>query len=169
MSAVVTLLFKYRKLIGVAIGAVAVVYAVWDYGNDRYDAGAAHVQKQWAEAAEATRIAAEAQRLETQAREREARARNNEVVHGYQEQVSRISADRDSIARRLRDNEVRLRALSNAANQPGTADAATQPGSSRSADEALDDYDRACRADAAQLEALIRQVKGQLDSHSDAS
>lgn len=164
----IPLLWRYRKILGAVLVVVAVAYAVIDYGRDKYDEGRAAVQAKWDADSAARNTEIERIIGEQRANDAATKARNEEIIHVYQEQISRIAADRDSLARRLRDNEVRSRALSEAEYQRGVADAAAQSGGPRNVDEALDAYDRACRSDAAQLEALIRQIRGQLDSAKNA-
>jgi hypothetical protein len=163
----ITLLWKYRKPVGVLAAVLIAAGLILGYGRARYNegyaVGASEVQAKW-DADAATRDA-EVIRMarEHAARDAATRARNDEVINGYQKEIARIASDRDSLARRLHDYEVRLRALSEAASQPGAAGAAGESEAPRSVDAALDAYDAACRRDAARLDALIRQVQAQLD------
>lgn len=160
---ILKLVWRYRTALVIALAVIGFACAFYGYGREQRKAGAAEVQAKW-NADKAARNAETDRALRSiAARVAETKARNEEVINGYQKQISNIAADRDSIAGRLRDNEVRLRALSEAANQPRADGSPAQPESPRSVDEALDAYDRACRSDAAQLEALIRQLRGQLD------
>jgi hypothetical protein len=161
-------LWSYRKAVGAGLLVLALSYLVWDYGRDHYSdgyaKGTAEVQARWDAEVQARDLEVARATAEREARDKATRARNEEVIHGYQEQISRIAGDRDSLARRLRDSEARSNTVPTATDQQGTADATAKPESARSVDEALDGYDQACRQDAAQLEALIEQVSEQLDT-----
>lgn len=162
-----TLALRYRKYIAALAVVFVIAGAVVSYGRARYNEGVAHVRAQWsadtkARDAETARVA-----QEYAARTAATVARNDEVLNGYQDEISRIAADRDSVARRLREYKIRERSLSAAADKPGAVGAGAEPKGEAAADGALDAYDSACRRDAAQLDALIRQVRGQLDKPAD--
>ena len=102
------------------------------------------------------------QTAETKRIEAATAARNEAIHHDYQAQLAAIAADNASISRRLSDYRARVRALSQVPSQPGSANPGPQSSSQTEADRLNDEYDRACREDSAQLNALIEGVKPQL-------
>lgn len=162
------LVWKHRKVFAALALFAAIVLALAGYGAQQYKAGAQAVQTKWA-ADTAARDAAVAKQLaELEATARATRARNEAILDAYTSKLDTITADRDSLARRMHDYQVRERALSSAADQRGAVAGAEEPSGPREVDAAFDAYDNACRRDAAQLEALIRQIQRQLDTSATA-
>jgi len=137
----------------------------WWWGHSRYELGIADERASW------ERTIAEANRrneLEAREKEEAARQHNAEVRRARDAEIAFILADRDSLARRLRDaqaNAVRSCPVPEDPGGPGPADPGPEPGGeggASTADAALDAYDTACRLDAAQLNALIEQIRPQL-------
>lgn len=141
-----------------------VAVSFWWHGYTRYQAGLADERARWeATVAEANAAADRKRRDEEEA----TRQFNLEVRNRYEADLARIAADRDGLARRLRNAQVPAACPGPASSTGGStaAPAGPQPEGPRgpdAIDAALDRYDAACRADAAQLNALIEQIKPQL-------
>lgn len=162
----------YWPLIRKALPYLAVGLAVlgaWLYvaglKDDRDDALAevAALQARLAAVEAAGEARAEQARLDSQAWQNVA-TRLYEGQGESLERLAAITADNVSLAGRLRDHENRLRAgsLSDAAGGAGgNAGAPGESGGPRTADAALDAYDKACRRDAERLaywQALWTQI-----------
>lgn len=136
--------------------------------QDGYDDGSKHVQTQFdAYRGKIIRLTAE-RKAENAATLAATEARNEAIAHGYQQALNAIAADRDSLARRLRNSQARSCSpiLPTPENITGAADASTIPPSEAEFDRLYDEYDRQCRADAAQLDALIMELSPQLQQPS---
>jgi hypothetical protein len=138
--------------------------AFWWHGHERYQAGVAAERSGWEAVVAEANAKADQERQELEAA---ARRNNDEVRSRYETDLARIAADRDSLARRLRNAPVPAACPEPAESAGGSAAAGAGPeprGESRTAaiDAALDVYDRSCQADAAQLNALIEQIRPQL-------
>jgi len=71
-----------------------------------------------------------------------------------------VAADRDSLASRLRDAELRARQVSSAAaGAGGNAGPTGEPAATGGIDPALDAYDKACQRDAIRLEWWQRRAE----------
>ncbi len=158
LAAAWAFVWKYRRIVAPVIGALVlgvwITHSVHAYGARQYAAGAAAVQAKY------DAVAAK-QATEVKVKDAANAARNAQVIHGYKAEAARITADRDSLAQRLHDYEVRADAVPASAGGPGAVDASAQPSDARSADAEVDANDRACQLDAAQLNALIDQIKPQ--------
>lgn len=164
-----TLAWKFRYLIGGIALAAVVWWQVTAYGARERKAGEAAgrsaVEVLW-QADTAARDAADAKiAADTAARLEAARVTNQEVLADANSQLIAIAVDRDSLARRMRDYQDRLRSLaaSAATSQLGTDVAAgiarAAEEARRSIEERYDAYDRACRNDAVRFTALQDQIR----------
>lgn len=143
---------------------LALIALGWWLRSSGYDAGQRDANASWTKSIAAANAEADRQAL---AKEEAARQHNIEVRRQYEADIAHILADRDSLARRLRNAQAATGRcpLPEAADRPGAADAGAQPGGESGAaatDAALDAYDQACRLDAAQLTRLIEQLRPQL-------
>lgn len=149
--------FLRRHWRGTALIALVLLatIAVLAYGRSQFTRGKERAEQQIAAAAaeQAARV-----RVTQAATE----ARNEQVYRAFAASVDAINADRAGLSHRLRDYEIRGRPVPAAPGEPGTAATREKPGGPSEADGLLDAYDTACRLDAAQLNALIDQVRAQL-------
>lgn len=149
-----------------SIGLIAAALAVIVFHNWRVMQAADHAYRRGVDETTATYTAAALKASEDfRAREARAAAHNAEVIRGYRDELAAIALDRDAGARRLLDVQAALtrsRAAAETSGLAGAARAAYLAGRARELEEATGRYDAACRRDAAQLEALIGQVKPQL-------
>jgi hypothetical protein len=157
------------KLLGFIVGAVLLLAAVFFGFRAVYDAGdksgAARIQLQW------DQDKADIQRLSDAAianvtKERDAALQANEVAqNGYQAELSAANASAADFARRLRSAEARLAASSGSVPQASggqqSADPSSQAGDVRLTN-ALGAALAECSENAAQLDALIVELKPQL-------
>jgi len=162
MMAVLQLAWTYRKYVAsiLLVIAIYVVYGIWH--SHVFESGRLAERIQWQAAAAKQR---EAYDTAMEARRQEAIAtasHNEKVLHDYNAQLLAIAGDRDSLARRVHAYEARLAsaagAVPEAGSPAGAITAAPQSSGTGGLDEAFDAYDAACRADAAQLEALQRVI-----------
>lgn len=138
--------------------------AFWWHGHERYRAGVAAERSSWEAVVAEANAKADQERQELEAA---ARRHNDEIRRRYEADIARIASDRDSLARRLRNAQVPAACPEPASGAGGSTAAAPgqepgSPGGIAAIDAALDRYDAACRADAAQLNALIEQIRPQL-------
>lgn len=164
MTAFLTAAWALAKRIPWQVWAVLLlVVGIYCYGDNRYAAGVAHERASWTATILATNQRAE---REARAKEAEAKAHNTTVRLQYESDLARILSDRDSLARRLRVAQARPACpVPASADRPAAPDPAPQPsgtGTADAVDAATDSYDSACRLDAAQLAALIEQLRPQL-------
>lgn len=162
MAALIAFLTAYKQYLLPVLGAVALIVGLHVYGEHRYEAGKAEVTAKWkadiAARDKASAVQAEQVRIQTAA----VAANNVKVEHDYQVQIAAIAADRDSLARRLRDyDQVHSSPVPEAAGDPIAAPASAQPAGASPVDAAFDAYDKSCQSDAAQLNALIAELEAQ--------
>ena len=163
MMAVLQLAWAYRKYVAsvLALVVVYVIYGMWHHHV--FDLGVKAEDIVWQARIDKQRAAYD-KAIEQQRVERDAIAAHNaQVVHDYNQQLLSIANDRDSLARRVRDYQARIAALGDALSQAGSAAGPAGAGQVASGesgfDAAFDAYDRACRDDAAKLEALQEAVR----------
>lgn len=132
--------------------------------QDGYDEGAAHVQAQFNEYRGTIQRITQQRETENAIKAAEVKATNEATLHAYQNQLAAIANDRDSLAKRLREHQVRTSGatVSAAISEPGATEPSPQPSGLSEVDRSLDEFKSACLADAAQLDALIGQIKHQL-------
>lgn len=159
------------KFIGAAILLGLVWWAVHAYNDGLREQGRSEIQVKFdAYRTEVDRLATE---RETANRLKDAQviATNEAALNDYQSKLADIIADRDSLAKRLRNSQARTcRATgAQADNRPAVITTSPESSSEEAVDRyterkdaALDELDSACRQDAAQLDALIRQLMPQL-------
>ena len=136
-------LLKYWK-VGAGLILVVLLIAGYAYWHHQvYQSGVDAKQLEW-DADNAKRDAAQAAKD----------AQNVEVIRGYDKKLQVIAADRNSLAKRLHDYQIS--ALQGAR---GSVETGPQSGGQATVDGRLDAYDAACRADAAQLDALIEAIQ----------
>jgi hypothetical protein len=129
-------------------------------------AGSSRVQLEWdRNIEEIQRMTAKAIADATAERDK-ALAANEGISNDYQAQLSAAHANAAVFAQRLRDYQARATTDSGAVPKAGSGQGAAAT-SAKSAQEAgiyerLADYDASCQADAAQLNALIAELKPQL-------
>ena len=128
-------------------------------------AGAQRVQTEFdAYRSNVLQITAQRQAEDAQ-KDAQAKAINEAVIHDYETKLAAYAADRDSLARRLYALATKAGTCSAAVptdqDRSPTATASQEP-SSEEIIGAVSTYDAACRSDAAQLDALISELKPQL-------
>ncbi len=158
---------KLALILGLIVGLIA---AGWGGYNHAFDAGkaagGAAVQTAWdADKAAIQKTTDEAIAKATS--ERDATLQANEgIVNDYNAQLSVVRGNAAALAQRLRDYQNRPAAASGSVPKAGdhsnTASASAIAAQEAGIYERLADYDAACQADAAQLNALIAQLKPQL-------
>jgi hypothetical protein len=154
---VLNFLKNHWRAVALAASTLLVFIAVRGYGHSQFVKGKISAEQTMA-------LVAADQRARTASAEAAAKARNEAIYAEFSRSIDGINADRTSLARRLHDYEVRSRAVPAIPSEPGVIDAGEKPSGSSETDGLLDAYDTACRLDAAQLDALIRQVRAQLDN-----
>jgi hypothetical protein len=167
-----TLLWKFRYAVAGLALAAAAWWALNAYGQRRFDAGEAEgraaITEDWMADTKRRNEVDAAIRAESAARIEAARITNQEVLADANAQLIAIAGDRDSLARRLRDYENRLRTESAraATSQLGTDVAARIARASEEARRSIewrwDAYDKSCQSDAVRFRALQDEIRPQL-------
>jgi len=162
------LVWRYRKLAGYALAAVAAVWLIWAqiaaYGSRREDAGRAAVQELWEADTAARQKTTDKAIADAKAREDAAKAANVEILQDANEKLTAIAADRTSLSGLLRAARDQVRSLTSAeATDITLADVAARVAArQREIDAAYDAYDSACRRDAVRLGALQAEIRPQM-------
>jgi hypothetical protein len=157
----------YLRLAGYGVAALLIGGAGYKFGANHWETKYRTLQAADYEGLSQREQAAR-KALEGQLTQARAVSTNNaQVLHDLQTQTAAIVADRDrtnDLVHRLLTRQARPAAspvVSQAADQPGTARASEAGGDERLG-ELLGDAATECRTNAAQLNALIAQVKPQL-------
>lgn len=143
-----------------------VVFAVWRYGDKRYEAGQASIQVRWD--ADKAQIAAVSAKAIAEANQKTADAleENRRLHDEYTAKLESINAGASDLARRLRGAEDRAaadrRALQEIGNRQGSSPSSQAP-SDGSLDAAIAATLTECRENSAQLDTLVGEVSRQLD------
>lgn len=168
MIAFLKLAWAFRRQIGYVLAAVALVAGLLWYRHSLIamgDAqGSSRVQALW-DADTAKRDKADADAVEAdRKRKQDAQDHNDQVEKQHADDLAAISADRDGLVRLLRraDDQVRALTAGKATDQLGIAVARQIASRAEETYRLLGNYDAACRADSAQLNALIAEIKPQL-------
>lgn len=156
---------KHWKALGFVLALLGLV-ALTATVTHHFDAATlAKAEAAWAKERAAAATASLKASEDYRAREAKARTHNDEVIRGYRDQLAGFAAARNDGARRLLDYQAlltRSRAAAETAGLAGSARASFLAGRASELEQAVGRYDSACRADAAQLSALIAQIRPQL-------
>ena len=167
MAAILSLLWKSRRLIAYALVVAALVGLLFLYGHRRYAAGEAagraHVQAAWDDQQAAQAAAVEAQARAVAAQIEKDRKVAQEVDRVYRERTQAADSIARDTARRLHDAQARARrcAVSGAASSPRVV----APPGGESADGATldrldEDHHAACAHDAQTVNAWVDWCDG---------
>jgi hypothetical protein len=137
--------------------------AVYDSGRT---AGANSVQTQW-DADKAAIAKTTAAAIAQMTKQRDDALNANEAIHDtYETELSAANANSDALLKRVRQYEASFTAHSGSVPKAGSGPGPADPGQESSGQSVLDShivaYDTACQSDAAQLNALIGELKPQL-------
>lgn len=154
-------LIAYAIASAVLLGLLA--WAIGAYNESLRDQGRAEIQAKFdAYRDEVAKLTSERDTA-NKIKDAEAKATNEAALNAYQKTLADISTDRDSLAKRMRNSQ---RACSATGTQvdhrPAVVAASQEPSGEETVDRLYDEYDRACQGDAAQLDALIMQIRPQL-------
>jgi hypothetical protein len=148
--------------------AVAVIGALWWLHHaiyqDGYDDGSAHVQTQFDGYRDQLATITQQRETENAIKAAEVKATNEGVMRELQSKYEAIATVNGSLSRKLRDLSARacITYLPGVDDLTGTPEASGEPSSQAQIDGLTDSYDQSCQRDAAQLDALITQIKPQL-------
>ena len=178
MQILLTMLWRYRKLAGYALAALAAAVAIWaaidSYGDRRASEAENARQSLWdADEAEEKRVAEEATRA-AELQDAADAARNKEVLNANAKELAAAYADRDRTYRLLQRARAAAGAVSACpvADSGGAADSGPQGGDGEAGpaadyaaqlDAAIADVVAEARANAAQLDSLIAVVRPQME------
>lgn len=156
------------RLIAYAVAAVALAgllgWAIHTYNEHLRDQGRAEIQVKFdAYRKEIARLATERE-VANMVKDAQVIATNEAALNAYQKTLADIAADRDGLSKRLRNSQARTcsAAGTQVDHRPAVATASPEPSSEEAVDRLYDEYDRACQGDAAQLDALLAELKPQL-------
>jgi hypothetical protein len=160
------LCWQYRKFVGAMLGVIALYLTYMLWHHHVFELGQLKERAAWVirwderDKADAKAVADELERQKLESARQE--KLNAQITQTYRQQLLAIAGDRDSLARRVREYQDRYAALSGAMQQakgePGANGAGAVPSGPQTIDRLSDDLDAACRADAAQLDALRAEV-----------
>ena len=155
-------LIKYWKpLVSVLLISVVLLYLHHKWYGKGYLEGSQAVQKQFDDYRGKIVRVTEQKRLEAAQKLNEVLKTNAEAINVYQSKIDRINADRGRLSRQLQEYYAGTCSRTVPAD-PDRQEAATASQESSGLSKALDNFVQACRSDAAQLDALISEVNGNI-------
>jgi hypothetical protein len=158
------------RLIGYLAGAIAVLGALFWVTHAVYEAGdrngAARVQKDWDDD-KAAIVKVTAQAIADATKQRDDALNANEAIQNdYQTELLTARATAIQFAQRLRDYQTRAATdrgpVPKAGDHQNSSATSAESAAEAGIYERLANYDQSCQADAAQLNALIREIRPQL-------